>query len=801
MKDDHEDQEKPNANPGYAVGELIRALLSKGETATKRVQQWQQVLVGMATGKLQIGSRLPVAGAPAWITLEVIHGGFATGNFAAGGELKRHEIDKISELQKQGLAPEVNESRNNKKADRTALNIYFAGADGRQEMKDMLNDGCFRTSVPEEAALLVSTWLLEKGETDRAIDLLDVIGPFFDRLPFYPEPSIKALRVPSGDIIYLQPASYCEKQLRDKKQQLSVKKMNESIKVWTPLYDRAVSLFLETVEGPVPELLKDEHTGKLVRAKNGQPIASGGWPCRQYPNDWAARASALLQEYEHNRQVHLLCQKHKKPKENFARLKKFLTIASQNPAELSPRDAGTIRKILASYVTAHGAPGSEHLQLTRAIQEDIANFPLHTTLSKLLADRLANEAPDDGVPELERLLVPLSTAEADKIGATAGKAFPESIVRKIRPCGEMPLTAFVEQRLLPSSESLATALPMLTARIKTAGISDPCLTQVIASAYRAFRKRRSLLLFNLERQIRFEELPWISAVQSWVGSDKDSQAAARSVLTEVTRLAIASFPQTIVPNKLIKELRTLAKDAGIAVPLVDELAADIFMGSFSANFLSAAHGAAQLLKGSLYQRYYGINYDQILALNDVEQKGKTPVSPGFAYICTKMAESQTDQKNSVAYNGAIIEQGQIITTHNLASLWCALNMGDLLRSKLPELARSCYTWICRRQQLNLSDWRAELSSIKNCAYAWRQMIFYVSLCTEDEQKQFLFWAEEHFNQQTDEFRQRFAPAMNGLVAIMGGEQFDASGHHASGGQRFIGWSTKPHFLRRQATVQ
>ncbi len=80
------------------------------------------------------------------------------------------------------------------------------------------------------------------------------------------------------------------------------------------------------------------------------------------------------------------------------------------------------------------------------------------------------------------------------------------------------------------------------------------------------------------------------------------------------------------------------------------------------------------------------------------------------------------------------------------------------------------------------------------------MLFYISLCTEDEQKQFLSWANEHFNKQSDEFRQRFAPAMQGLVAIMSGAEFNNDGRHPSGGKRFIGWSTKPHFLRRQTAV-
>jgi hypothetical protein len=284
---------------------------------------------------------------------------------------------------------------------------------------------------------------------------------------------------------------------------------------------------------------------------------------------------------------------------------------------------------------------------------------VHAALAGVLADRLNEEPADEGVPELDRLLVPLTTNEAVQAHATVGTTFPASIIRKALSCREATLTSLVEQKLIPSSEAMASVLPMLTARIRAARISDPELSRVFASVYRAFRQRRSLLLLNLESQVRFEELQWISTVQPWLGSNEDSQAAARDALTKATSLAISAFPYTIVPNKLVKELRTLAKDAGLAVPLVDELAADIFTGSFSANFLHAAHEAARLLQGTIYQRYYGIDYD------------------------------------------------------------------------------------------------------------------------------------EHFNKQSNEYRQRFAPAMQGLAAIMSGEEFNSDGHHQWGGQRFTGWSTKP----------
>lgn len=53
------------------------------ERALRAAGVWRSVLDGTGTGALAIGSRTPVAGTPAWVTLEVTHGGFATGRALA----------------------------------------------------------------------------------------------------------------------------------------------------------------------------------------------------------------------------------------------------------------------------------------------------------------------------------------------------------------------------------------------------------------------------------------------------------------------------------------------------------------------------------------------------------------------------------------------------------------------------------------------------------------------------------------------------------------------------------------------
>src|SRR5262249_28973765 len=52
------------------------------------VSRWLAVIDGMASGSLKIGSRAPVTELPAWVTPEVVRGGFATGAPAAAGHTR-----------------------------------------------------------------------------------------------------------------------------------------------------------------------------------------------------------------------------------------------------------------------------------------------------------------------------------------------------------------------------------------------------------------------------------------------------------------------------------------------------------------------------------------------------------------------------------------------------------------------------------------------------------------------------------------------------------------------------------------
>jgi hypothetical protein len=775
------------ANPGYALGQLAAALATSESgadpdmraRATEKAKKWLGVLTGMLSGSLRIGSRTPMADVPAWATPEVIKGGFATGALQAGGPLQPHEQALLARLGGDSATPP-----------RARLNHHYLGDAGFPDLLRMLADGHYRVEVPEEGALLAIAWLLGHGHADAAREVLSEIAPHLATLRFYPVPSDAPL--PDGSAVHLRTAGETAAELRAVRAPEPVLVQREALLVWAPLADRAVELFLETVEGSAPALRTGED-GRPLCSEAGKYVVEGGWPCQHYPQRWQARALALLQDYRRLRAEHTRSARPDRPRESFAKLRRYLEICVADPARLTGRDVGMIRLLLAMVATRRGLPGSERLTRLRQKQAAVAARPTREELARVVAGRMDALPPDGGLVSLDALLEPVSAQEAAAHGVREGHPLAAFAERRVCRALAAPVEELVELGIISSGESLARVIPAITAQVRAAGLPDADLRRLYGAVYQAFRRRRSLLLLDLQSQVKTSELPWMQALEAQREGGAGTRELSRQALERVATLAVTSFPQHIVPNKLVRELRALADAAELRIPLVDELAADIFMDAFAGTFLRAAQAAGDLLERTLYERYYGISYAQLRAIEDVKRKpyGGAPASDGFFQLC--LERSGSEGARWVARNGTIIEQAQVLTTHNLAVLFQALGLGETLRPRLTELASRCLAWICVRLQQPAPYFHNRLHAVKNAAYAWRQMIFYLSLAPENEVRAFLGWAKDHVGQQPADFQARFRPALQGLARAIDGrpvEDADAP----DGPRRFLGWTTGGHWL-------
>ncbi|MEU6586725.1 hypothetical protein [Nocardia sp. NPDC046763] len=762
----------------YATGQLSRALTAiaraganKAERrrAEAKAQRWREVLDGLTSGRVTVGSRTPVADLPAWVTLEVTHGGFTTGRALAEAPLTQDEAERLADLPAE--VPGDNP--------RERLDLWYLGDAGQAELLEALRIGHYRIQLPEHAALPVVALLLDKGFPEQALDLVAELRPHMSRLRF--TPAFDPVARPSGAAVRVATVGEAADGLRAVRTPEQLTLMHATIEVWTPLYERLVALWCAIVDGDLPSL---DRTGTVT----------GGLPGSTLPPHWMHERARWLADFESARGSHEFRGRHAHRKSNFARLHEAL-LSDTN--ELSPRQIDRVRRALANTVARHGEPGSAARQSARAEQAAAIAAPLYTDFAGVLVTRIERFPADGGLPSLDPVTTPIGAD--DRVAIADGTAIPQHLQDKAIRALEAPADELVRRGIIGSGEVLAAVLPQLTSRLLAADIADPVAASLYEQLYTAFRQRRSLLLLDLQHQVRFDELPWVTALNALrtlagksTGGTGPVQpgggSAARRLLRQTALLAIESFPEAVLPNPLVREFQTLAQQAGLRVPLVEEVAADIFMGTFTEKWRAAAIIASRTLAGTLYQRYYDLpSADEWRTGARSEIRWGKATATDFTELCARRAVEAGTRHDYVARNGALLEQSQILTTHNLAVLVDALDLGEQLRESAPDLANRTFDRIIQRLS-QPAHGHAALIQVKNAAYAWRQGVFLLSYCD--------------FATQTGQIDRlidqraapRLEPAVAGLAHIVTGGRFVRNGLEPNGtGRRLLGWAVGRHW--------
>lgn len=644
----------------------------------------------------------------------------------------------------------------------------------------MLGSGQFQIDVPEEAALLVVTYLLDHGLRDEALELLDELHPLHDRLRFYPASSSEPVSL--SDRVHLQSVGEVSADLSNVRDKDAISVQNETLNVWIPLYDRFVDLMLETVDGDPPSFARDGD-GEPLAISHPRGTVLGGTPCRRLTDDWRRRATDLLAEYGRLRRRHVRSGKPERRGENFCDLRTFTAKCCDADSSLTDREIDRVRLILARDAAKRGMVGSTERRELRSAQTRVGRLPTNRQFAQLLVRRMGSIDVHRGADDLTAITSDVNANEAELWSLPVATPIPEALEAKVARCMEATVDELVERGVITSADVLAKLLPQISSGVQARDFADPQLRRVFSATYLAFRRRRSLLLLNLENQVQFAELPWVAAMNRFRTSKQSNQQASLQTLIEISRLTLKSFPYAIVPNKLLQEMRALVKSAKLVLPLVDEIAADIFMGQFSGKFLDAARIARSQLGGTLYETYYRLDADALPGFAGREKH----VAGGFAELCARRAGVTLGGWNA-ASNGRVIEQQQILTTQNLAALFTLPGLKESLATEFSEMASDCFRWICTRLQANSADYHSKLIATKNAAYAWRQMVYFLSQMEAAELPVWLQWCREHLQNQNAEFARRFRPAVNGLEAA----------HQGSGEPHvavpFLGWSTGKHWL-------
>ena len=785
-----------SAGTGYAIFQLHRALRAANEHsdasvrqhAAKRSEQWEQVIRNMHTGIVRVGSRVPVKDTAAWFTLDVVTGGFATGGLAAGGDLLPFETrlsqqvggDSVSKLGTYEV--------------RQLLNYYFITDNGFQTLIDSAESGCYEVTVPEEGALLVAAWLATNDRKEESVTLIEQLEPHFAKVRFYPQPADTPRK--TGDNVFLRDVKSVSADLTKINTPHNIRAQKEAITAWEPLRDSIFAFLFSNIDGDPPELTNEHGTPEMLIG--GVPQLSG--------DAHVAAAQEFVDQFENLRKQNRLCNKpvRKNTLAQAVAILKTFALAGQ----LTDQQAKRLALLCARHAAKRGVPGSEQLDRYRNAQSQQIDGALFVDIAKVVLNRLSKLDEKQGVEEFDSVIANVSDSESTA-QVTAGESIPPSLMRKLERCMMDSVQTLVERKVIKSGDSLAIVLPQVTGSIRASGLSCPHLRNLHASIYRAFRQRRSLLLLDYESQVRIEELPWVAMIDGLRESKLSEKGAALAAAREIASLTFTNFPTAIVPNKLLQEFRAVTHSAGQSIPLVDELAADIFMGSFTNKFVEAAKIAGQLLGGSVYESYYQIDYDEIQAIPVAKSRQRKrgffgiampAVSDAFAAICARRAIKGNGSISSfVAKNGTIIEQQQVLTTQNLAPLLVGLNLVDDIRLRSIELAQHCFQHVCDQLQIKDENFHARLIKLKNSAYTWRQMLVFLSIASADEIRGFSAWVDETMQLQSQDFQTRFTIATNGLRSAIAANQHGTK--MPQNHQPFLGWSLGDHWFLKPPNAE
>ncbi len=736
-------------HPFFKLAQAVEAMENDdpavAERAGTKAQKWRQIIGGIFSGDITVGSRQPTS-APKWVTLDVMNGGFATGDFKAGGPFQEHEL-----LLRERLGLSDKNLREN-------LNVYFLTEAGLAELNLANEEGSFEISTPEEGALLCVAFFLKNNQTAQASEILNVITPFFDRLRFFPRSCLPNKE--QGFFVHRRNVGELIQALNRVETSTDILRQIETIRVWLPIYDACISHFISAFDLDFSCFEESKFT---FAARLPEDTV--------FSESWREQLHALLNDFEHKKTEHTLC---RKPYKRNAMLRQIFQLADDFRKSEFLYDFTfrcRLEHLLSCFLQKYGLPSASRHQAFRVQQRQQIDTLLYKEVARKLVKALQVLDMNNGIENV-----------------SAFGDVPNYFDRKLKLSLSAPIDVLIEKKVITSGDILAELYPQITSHILSGAIEDSTARRLYSDLYKAFRDRRSLLLLNYESQIRSTEVPWIRLLEKQKTESIAFSDAAREAMREVMYQNLQAFPYAIIPNKLLQEIEALSAGAGLDVPIVKEIAADIFMGNFNQTFLRAAEIAATHLKDSLYSQYYEIDFDEILSIADRKKPHRWPKNSrdsGAEYFSTICRTRSIGSGSGVAKNGTILEQQQILTTQNLMPLIVALDLGEAC--DWIALAQKTLKWVFARQQIKLNDRHSRMIMIKNTAYAWRQMLVYLSLAKSPEVDRFMIEMNTEFRKQKEDFQERFKPAWRGLIAVtQDGER--------NRGQLFTGWTTEKHFL-------
>ena len=297
----------------------------------------------------------------------------------------------------------------------------------------------------------------------------------------------------------------------------------------------------------------------------------------------------------------------------------------------------------------------------------------------------------------------------------------EVVLNKLNKCVLYPIEELRDFGYIPSSEVFVELAQPMEAFLQTIDFDfkeDITVEEHLKFLlYKSFKNMRSLLLLNLESQLKINEIPQYNVLCKVYKRDKSSNSLILSKL--LLSYYTEWFPGDIMPNRVVKMFYNLLKSEDKNLGLCEEIACDIFQRRFGEKYDTSLNIAKKNMINTLYSEYF-----------ELDTMYKNPQNLTNLSLTLKEKYYGNGDFRWTNSNGQQIHASMVLTTHNLTQLDRFIDNLDVLKV----LRNITYKLLSLLGNNTIQS--LECSQIGHC---WRNFMYYASKCSMCDISKYLNW--------------------------------------------------------------
>ena len=609
----------------------------------------KDALIGVLTGKFEVGSRKPDMDYPEWTSKKVAPGGFYA-----------------------GIKYELKSDENNVRI----LN------DPKEMLRysDLIEYIDHNLEGPEPTMIPTIGFLRKNGKIEEANKLEELIRPYVNNIRFYP----------------------IEEELMKEKKKPNVFASLETISNFKEWCRNSYIYKLEAEESLINIYKKNnDFKNKLIKLFRETTIIVNDeeWPMQCVSEEWLEKGREL-----YNSNKWYLYDSFKRKRGSLYNLWSILqNIIQQQRIETEfpiTRITGKEVRWIKIYLEANKNLKYYNIEHLQSKQQEAQNLLKYlTSINEQHLEKMHYEEIKEKYKDVEHV-----------------------VFEKLNKCVLYSLEELKELGYVPSSETFVELAQPMEAFLQTIDFDfkeDITVEEHLKYLlYKSFKNMRSLLLLNLENQLKINEIPQYNVLCKVY--KRDSKSSNSLILSKLLLSYYTEwFPGDIMPNRVVKMFYNLLKSEDKNLGLCEEIACDIFQRRFGEKYDTSLNIAKNNMINTLYSEYF--------ELDDIY---KNPLNLTGLSLTLKEKYYGNNNAYWTNSNGQQIHASMVLTTHNLTQLDRFLDNLDVLK-----VLRNITFKLLNLLGNNTIE-SLECSQIGHC---WRNFMYYASKCSMCDISKYLNW--------------------------------------------------------------